>query len=150
MRICISLLLSLSPSTREKFCFHGDLTNNCVTFSDEFINFLFIKLLMCASIRHQIFEHFTTFSPKRYFLSNGKAISMHVMYDNLFQGMVFPTLTRSAQSDVLLVYVRRQQQLQSTDQPRVIHQSWSSKIFWIHRPIHRHGPLSQSLKYIEF
>ena len=53
--------------------------------------------------------------------------------------MVLQRVTRGPQPDVLPIRVRQQQQLLSTDQPRVLSQSRPPHVFPLRWTIHRHG-----------
>lgn len=63
------------------------------------------------------------------------------------QGVVPIAITRSAKSNVLSVRVRKQEQLQPSNQSGVTRQSRSLALFQIYWPIHCHGkrPLLSNL-----
>ena len=56
-----------------------------------------------------------------------------------FQGMVLLALPRGPQPHVLPLRVRQQEQLQSSDQPRLLRQPRPPALFQVHRALHRHG-----------
>lgn len=55
------------------------------------------------------------------------------------QGMVLPAVPWGAQPHVLSLWVRRQKQLLSADQPGLFHQPRPPHVLPLHRPLHRHG-----------
>lgn len=59
----------------------------------------------------------------------------------LFQRMVLSSLSRNSQPNVLPLPIRKHEQLRSTNQSCLLHQSGPSSVFQIHRPVHRYGAL---------
>lgn len=59
----------------------------------------------------------------------------------LLQGVVLPAVPRGVEPHVLSVRVRRQKQLLSADQPRLLHQPRPPHVLPLHRTLHRHGEI---------